>query len=371
MKTRILVSAIVPIMLAASAQADEQQQITFAFFQAGKTELSADILHRVPPGNNALPLLTDRETELTVLNEGGNEQKISLIDGVPTIRDIAEGWFTVIAQVGNDIAVFPIIVEFSNNEAASKGIPVPFISRGRDVGGAAMRTYLPEQPDSDTSRLQNVQYEATGRHDFQIRLTNDGSLLGQVIARSADGILELSANNNVLLVRDGRRLESTISDESGGFQFENLTPGEYGIVAAGPGGYTAFGFEAIAPGLAATQLRKLGFVIAQDENADGDVLPVVMVPPSALAKTKEVFEEGECPEEEEEEGPEPDSPQPSSPTTTPSFPSTPTPAARPIAGGSPGGVPSNPGLLPTAAIIVTGVAIGDDHSPPIASPALP
>ena len=351
-----------------------------AVFQNEPLGAPRDIMPRVLESSRDLKFAAPKNVELTVLNARGEKESITTgVDRLPMIRGITKGWYTVVAQSIRDIAVFPIFVDVVPDEqrgqitAADSEVNIPLMEEGRIVARAASRFYLTVKDEEDTEVDEDsFQYDSSDRHDYQVRLTSDGRLLGRVIARADDGQgLRLVANNNVLLVKDGRRLESKLSDENGDFEFEGVDEGVYGIVAAGPGGYTAFAFEATDTRIAVDRLQKHGFVARHvQQQQDGDVLPVILVSSRSLFETLETLEEGDCPPETTSND-EPQTANSPAQTVSPANASPGVPTSTPQGpngtGGAPSGRTPGPGLIP-AGIVGGIIAAADDD---VASPSVP
>ena len=353
-----------------------------AFFQDEQVAIPQDIVPRVLLSSRELRLKTSSDVKLTVLNEFQEEETIETgPDGVPTVVGIARGWYTVIAHSLNGIAVIPLIVDVVPEDLEAEvgddqaEVEIPLIPEGNSVAAAAGRFYLRDDAGADVDEVavpdpETMQYRTQLRHDYRIRLTEDGKLLAQVIARSQDGQTVMkAANHNVILVKDGRRIGNEVSDEDGRVEFEDVLPGVYGIVAAGPGGYTAFAFEATDTRLV-DNMQRQGFVAAQD--VVEDVLPIVLVPPNFLAKTKEELDEADCPAGQQPGQPGGGSGLQSPFTNLQTTPTSPTSPAN-YTGGGTGGFA---GTAPAAGIIPITVAVAaainsDTSGVVIASPSIP
>ena len=161
-------------------------------------------------------------------------------------------------------------------------ILVGLISDSREqVENIADRYVYYEEPKA--IEPNRYDYDPAQRHRYQVRQTADGLVMGQIIIPTTNGAnRELLANNNVFLLKNGQRIENQVSMGDGGFSFVNAKPGVYGLVAAGPAGYTAFQFEVLPPDAiakdAVKSMSKAGYV-ATSAAIPIDVLPVLMIPP--------------------------------------------------------------------------------------------
>jgi hypothetical protein len=132
--------------------------------------------------------------------------------------------------------------------------------------------------------------EVTSTTGFRVNLSETGRMEGQVMSLMREDLVQQSIEgNNLLLYKDGELIARSISDPLGRFAFEDVEPGAYGIICAGPGGYVAFAFEAVMPALSATIPNRETLVNTMVQQppvggpfSSGDVLPVVSIPPPAV-----------------------------------------------------------------------------------------
>ena len=115
---------------------------------------------------------------------------------------------------------------------------------------------------------------------YEIPLQPDSSLVGKILVPPrSDGKSWGSYNGvNITILKDGREIARTQTDEKGEFSVSAMSPGVYGIIAAGKIGYCAFAFQAVESGQQA--VRPISFRAALNQNQGG--LTVLMTPPSML-----------------------------------------------------------------------------------------
>lgn len=220
-------------------------------------------------------------------------------EGNLKVENAKEGLHVLIAQTSDAIASVAFFVKQSEQAVLpeERTIDVPMIPNGGVAARGVGEIYLAKNDITPTGNLAGVQYESSERHGYRVRITGDGRVVGQVITVGEEDSLQLAANNNVFLLKNGVRQQNSLSDNTGSFEFKDVTPGVYGVVAAGPAGYTAFAFEAIDGQLVMQKMNKAGFVskLAQDiVVANNDVLPVVLIPPQCINQTIDVLRVGNC-----------------------------------------------------------------------------
>ncbi len=252
---------------------------------------------------------TPSETQLTLVTPTGQEEDlIADADGNFSIPNPISGLYAVVARTATSaIASIPFYArqvdvgdELVGQVAESDNtVQLPVIPEGRGVVEQLAEQYV-SYTDPNEEEIDPVRYdfETDELHGYQVRLTGDDRVLGRVIIASESARNRgLLADNNLFLLRNGVRMQNVISDASGDFVFSDMTPGVYGLVAAGPAGYTAFSFE-VLPSNAFTQneneaseISAAGFVLNKTK-APTSVLPVVMIPPELVPKVLEIQRRG-------------------------------------------------------------------------------
>lgn len=202
-------------------------------------------------------------------------------------------------------AAFPIIVRTTSVDeevfAASGSQPtitLPIFTLLPGEASRALRSFVPPRKfaatDLDASLVASGELMPT--RDFQVDLSEAGRLEGQVMTLLRQDLIGQSlAGNNLLLFKNGELQARSISDSMGRFAFENLKPGSYGIICAGPGGYAAFGFEAMMPSMSASIGNRKQFVSTLAQTAPpsspGGLLPVVPIPSPFTSAIPESFQD--------------------------------------------------------------------------------
>jgi hypothetical protein len=242
-------------------------------------------------------------TALAIASPDGSVKRYKVNEDGAVIFNVEKsGLYAFITSGPMGHAAFPVVIrldEFEGREAktdsvvvATPTITLPIFSLGRGEASRAVSSFLPptswQLSDVDASLVSTGDVTAT--IDFRVNLSENGRMEGQVVTLMRGGLVKQSLEgNNLLLYKDGELVARAISDSLGRFAFEELTPGAYGIICAGPGGYAAFAFEAVMPALSAS--LKTGETLVSTRLlqgpvpgpfATGDVLPIVPIPSPAV-----------------------------------------------------------------------------------------
>lgn len=190
---------------------------------------------------------------------------VAVVDPTGSLRRVtpdASGLVAVEAQPGlhaiivsdpNGHAAIPFAVRESAAGAEaveSTPIPVPTFNIPRPEVSQAALKFLPpgNQSTIDIDYPLVTEGRVIGSRRYHVRLDADGKMHGQLISlriAAANGFKRLSGTN-VLIHRNGRQVARAITDNKGRIVVNGLSPGPYGLIAAGRDGYAAFGFEVLA-----------------------------------------------------------------------------------------------------------------------------
>ncbi|MEM9644505.1 MAG: hypothetical protein AAF989_05890 [Planctomycetota bacterium] len=239
---------------------------------------------------------TPDTSQLTLVTPNGQEEDlVADNDGNFTIPNPVAGIYAIVARTATTaIASVPFyakqveenILADAMTESDST-IALPMIEDGREATEQLVEQYVSFRDPEPVDPIR-FDFETDEPHGYQVRMTDQGTVNGRVILATGQGSRSgLLADNNLFLLRNGVRIQNTISDASGDFAFVDMTPGIYGIVATGPAGFTAFSFE-VLPANALAQddveldsMTDAGYV-AKKAMAPTSILPVVMIPPELV-----------------------------------------------------------------------------------------
>jgi len=215
-------------------------------------------------------------------------------DGAVVFQAEKSGVYAFLVSGPMGHVAFPVVVRLGSGQptndgaAATPTINLPIFNLSPGEAARAISSFLPPGngalSDIDAS-LVSVG-DVTSTINFRVNLSESGRMEGQVVTLMQSRLLRQNLEgNNLLLYKDGQLVARAISDSLGRFAFEDVQPGNYGIICAGPGGYAAFGFEAFTPSLSTALKNRETFVTkmvkqppAAGPFSSGDVLPIVPIP---------------------------------------------------------------------------------------------
>ena len=190
---------------------------------------------------------------------------------------------------GDDVIAF--VSGFPVAGTSTEPFVVPLIKKGRKPFIDNLRRDV-TNPRSETLVYASYDsYQKTPVPFYRVRLREDGRLTGfTVVPKVVDQELAISNSMNVSIIRDGQSVDRTISNEDGSFEFTNLEPGIYGVIAGGPPGFSAFSFELLeaaapefTPVSTSATVNRMAAAVAED-------LVVLVTPTAMLAKALEPIE---------------------------------------------------------------------------------
>jgi len=259
---------------------------------------------------NGAPAAALQGTVVTLIEPNGKLKRFGADEQARVVFNAqTPGVYAVICSGPTGHAAFPVIVRTGSGKvSASDSAPtvlVPLFDLPRGEALRAVNSFLPplspsiSRRDIDGDVVANE--EPTQTRPFLINLSSGGRLEGQVGSLMVDDLLVQSLEgNNLLFFRDGKLVVRAISDAQGRFAVEGLSPGSYGIICVGPGGYAAFGFEAVQPNPVTATPSKETLVVKMDDAppADGpfisgSVLPVLPIPLPMLTDLADILRAGD------------------------------------------------------------------------------
>lgn len=241
-------------------------------------------------------------TPLIAIDSAGvKTQLVTDKDGYATLENVTNGLHALVVAGEKGHLAVPVALreQVVENEPVKLTSPatVELAITGIEASDAAKFTtaYLPptldgsfEDIDSDLVATGNAAPSLRNR----VRLSIDGVLSGQVSSLLREGLSTFGVGGtNIAIYRGNQLITRTVADEVGRFSVPAMAPGFYGIQAAGPAGYASFGFEAYDDTTIATSrgaretlvaARATTFASMAAQGDAGDVLPVVLIPPSLL-----------------------------------------------------------------------------------------
>ena len=232
--------------------------VHFVNIQGQEIELPEDFMVRVD-GNKmqvALvsmgaisPQMSKSSLLVRLLNSNGQEKE-AMTDtrGIATFMDVQPDELHALLVVDEKAhAAVPLLTVSTQNatmrKISSKQVSLPLMPVNREeILGSITRGILPtnnpggELYGSGDYKLQPV-------NPYTVRLQKDGNLLGKIVVADR----ELAQNlryAKLTFLRNNQVVARTDSNPSdGSFNVAGLVPGVYGVIAAGPAGYSSFAFD--------------------------------------------------------------------------------------------------------------------------------
>ncbi len=227
-------------------------------------------------------------TMVTVVDGAGNAREFTADDaGIVTIDNVTEGPHAIVASTDEAHGSSLFVFQEQKNDAIeadlvdAKPARMTMLSVSGDGLIPIINEYL---KDSDASPFADDDLGssvATGASfGYQVELGPNGELNGQVISVGAGN--RSLAGTTVVILKDGQAVARDVSDADGRFSMLGVRPGVHGLVAAGPAGYSAFAFEAVAGNAITNQLSTNEFRLVSTVAMAAKDLPVVLIPPKMV-----------------------------------------------------------------------------------------
>lgn len=246
-------------------------------------------------------------TNVTVIGPTGEEAELTAdAQGFATLSNAKPGLHALVVAGRDGHTAVPVAlretdgpVGFDLADAPESGtapvVRLPLMDIEPTEVVRLTSSYLPPEMGGSYDEIDS-EFVASGEVSQalqnRVRLGDEGTLDGQVYSmvrsgRSTSGL----GGTNILIYRDNQLVSRTVADDLGKFSFNNMVPGVYGLIGAGPAGYAAFGFEAYDAATVASANQSGTLVAFQDAKnsvsttnamARGSVLPVLLVPPAMV-----------------------------------------------------------------------------------------
>ena len=201
----------------------------------GQSEVLADVSVAI--------LARDGEVLRAKTNSGGEFQ----------IADVRPGVYALTARGKNAFACCAMHV-VDSGQAAGLEFPqqADIAMAGLDytaVNTAVIR-YLPPSVKEQKVNFSNVDLSGLknrvcGESLFRVAQSADGMKGKLHVAGANSTDLSSAGTTNVFLYSEGREIARTLSSPSGEFDFEEIDPGFYSVLAIGPSGIGLIGFELV------------------------------------------------------------------------------------------------------------------------------
>ncbi len=232
--------------------------VSFVNVQGKEIELPEDFMVRVD-GNKlqvALvsmgaisPQISKSSLLVRLLNSNGVEKE-AMTDtrGIATFTEVQPDELHALLVVDEKAhAAVPLLTVSTENatlrKISSKQISLPLMPANREeILGSIARGILPtSEPGGDLYGTGD--YKLQSVNPYSVRLRSDGNLPGKIVIADRE-LAENLRYAKLTFLRDNQVVARTDSNPSDGtFNVAGLRPGVYGVIAAGPAGYSSFAFD--------------------------------------------------------------------------------------------------------------------------------
>jgi len=238
------------------------------------------IYSKMSPANLLVHLLDSKGVEKTAISDQ---------QGIAEFSDVQENeLYTVVVSDGNAHGAISMMTvseeKATEKNISSTSIRLPLIGVNKEEILAAINSNIPPKKIVVGSLYGLDDYQLQNLNLHQVRLQSDGTLLGKVVFADRD-LPEMLRYAKLTFIRNNEVVARADSNnKDGGFIVDGLSAGIYGIIAAGPAGYSAFAFNVLPstgePGLPGANVLSKPVSFSQAEPAKK--LYVFLVPPAVL-----------------------------------------------------------------------------------------
>ena len=171
------------------------------------------------------------------------------IDGLFSLTNIGEGVYSFVATGESGFAAYGVRVVANNGSDTVNLMEAAAVSPQAAVVKQILKKQLPAdiaQEIMDNAVVSDEAARVVGSNKVNVK---DGVLSGHVVPML--GELALVDGTSVFLIKGDEQFAEVVADSTGSFAIEDVEPGVYDFVAAGPTGFAAVSFEAVDQAAAA------------------------------------------------------------------------------------------------------------------------
>lgn len=166
------------------------------------------------------------------------------------LKSVRAGGCTLVARADGAFACIAVHIAGTNSpstERLPRELEVGAVAVDYSVLKTAIVRYLPPLGDEEMQPMPSVDWGSVGkrldRTKFFRVLQSNGGVKGNL---SVAGTPSQAGFVNVFLLHEGGIIDRVLSDCDGGFTFQGVAPGEYGLMATGQAGLGVVGFELVS-----------------------------------------------------------------------------------------------------------------------------
>ena len=191
-------------------------------------------------------------------------------DGLFSLTNIGEGVYSFVATGESGFAAYGVRVVANNGSDTVNIMEAAAVSPQAAVVQQILKKQLPSdiaQEIMDNAVVSDEAARVIGANKVSVK---DGVLTGHVVPML--GELAMVDGTSVFLIQGNEQIAEVTTDSTGSFAVEDVEPGVYDFVAAGPTGFAAVSFEAVDEASAAS-VDDIASVVT-----DSDEIPVSLEP---------------------------------------------------------------------------------------------
>jgi len=164
-------------------------------------------------------------------------------DGLFSLANIGEGVYSFVATGESGFAAYGVQVVANNGSDSINLMEAAAVSPQATIVKRILKKQLPSdiaQHIMDNAVVSEEAANVVGTNKVKI---SDGKLVGHVVPML--GEIALVEGTSVYLIQGNEEIAEVVADASGSFFVQDVEPGVYDFVAAGPTGFAAVSFEAV------------------------------------------------------------------------------------------------------------------------------
>ena len=193
-------------------------------------------------------------------------------DGLFSLTNIAEGVYSFVATGESGFAAYGVRVVANSGSDSVNLMEAAAVSPQAAVVKQILKKQLPSdiaQEIMDNAVVSDEAARVVGSNKVSVK---DGVLIGHVVPML--GEVALVDGTSVFLIKGDEQVAEVTADSTGSFAIDDVEPGVYDFVAAGPTGFAAVSFEAVDESAAASA-DSIASVVTDSEEIPVSLEPAI------------------------------------------------------------------------------------------------
>lgn len=192
-------------------------------------------------------------------------------DGLFSLANINEGVYSFVATGQSGFAAYGVRVVANNGSDTINLMEAAAVSPKAAVVKQILQKQLPSNVANqitENATVSEVAASVVGANKVKIQ---QGVLTGHVVPML--GEVALAEGTSIYLIQGNQQIAEVTADSTGSFAIQDVEPGVYDFVAAGPTGFAAVSFEAVED--AASAADQISSVVADSEEIPVSLEPAI------------------------------------------------------------------------------------------------